>query len=195
MPPIIAASIDAGSGPILRPKGASRRFAAAPITPGCSVIGLRGRPISQRRQLSPSSTSTESVIAWPDRLVPAARNVTASEACAVAEQAHHFLLALDHDDDLRHEPIEARVGAPGQQPQRIGDQAIVRDERRQPRDTARRTAAQACARTLGSGTAASMCDRLRIGQCTTSAVNGQTYACAMISSPISAASARLWKNT
>ena len=32
-------------------------------------------------------------------------------------------------------------------------------------------------------------------QCTTSAVNGQTYACAMIKSPISAASARLWKNT
>ena len=38
MPPIIAASIEAGSGPILRPSGASLRLAAAPITPGCRVI-------------------------------------------------------------------------------------------------------------------------------------------------------------
>ena len=33
-------------------------------------------PTSARRQPSPSSTSTESLIAWPERLVPAARNVT-----------------------------------------------------------------------------------------------------------------------
>ena len=76
MPPIIAESIDAGSGPILHPKRASWRLAAAPITPGCNVIVAASTPISQRRQLSPSRTSTESVIACPERLVPAARKVT-----------------------------------------------------------------------------------------------------------------------
>jgi hypothetical protein len=76
MPPIIAASIDAGSGPILRPKLASRRLAIAPITPGCSAIVSASVPMRHPRQLSPSSTSTESVIACPERLVPAARNVT-----------------------------------------------------------------------------------------------------------------------
>ena len=34
-----------------------------------------------------------------------------------------------------------------------------------------------------------------LDQCTTSAVNGQTYAWAITSNPINAASARLWKNT
>jgi hypothetical protein len=78
MPPIIAASIDAGSGPILRPNGASLRLAAAPMTPGCSAIvwSSPSPSIRQPRQLSPSSTSTESVTACPARLVPAARNVT-----------------------------------------------------------------------------------------------------------------------
>ena len=76
MPPIIAESIDAGSGPILHPKRASWWLAAAPITPGCNVIVAASTPTSQWRQLSPSSTSTESVIAWPERLVPAARKVT-----------------------------------------------------------------------------------------------------------------------
>ena len=76
MPPIIAESIDAGSGPILRPNGARRRLAMAPMTPGCSVMVSPPSPGVQPRQLSPSSTSTESLIACPDRLVPAARNVT-----------------------------------------------------------------------------------------------------------------------
>ena len=76
MPPIIAVSIEAGSGPILRPSGASARLAIAPITPGCSVIDCASSAIRSLRQPSPSSTSTESLRAWPDRLVPAARNVT-----------------------------------------------------------------------------------------------------------------------
>ncbi len=84
MPPIIAASIDAGSGPILRPKGASARFAAAPMTPGPSVMVAASGATSMWRQPSPSSTSTESVSAWPDRLVPAARNVTGSPSRAQA---------------------------------------------------------------------------------------------------------------
>ena len=76
MPPIVAVSIDAGSGPILRPSGARRRLAAAPTTPGCSVTEPASAAIVTPRQLSPSSTSTESLTAWPERLVPAARNVT-----------------------------------------------------------------------------------------------------------------------
>ena len=69
--------------------GASRRLAAAPITPGCSVMVSPPAPISQPRQLSPSITSTESLIACPERLVPAARNVTGvAEARAAREQAH-----------------------------------------------------------------------------------------------------------
>ena len=83
MPPIIAASIDAGSGPILRPNGARRRLATAPITPGCSVMVLPSALGTQRCQSSVSITSTESLIAWPERLVPAARNVT-----GVACRAH-----------------------------------------------------------------------------------------------------------
>ncbi len=129
MPPIIAASIDAGSGPILRPSGASRRLAAAPMTPGCSVTVAASAPTAQPRQPSPSSTSTESVIAWPDRLVPAARKVTGvREPRAGREQAPHLVLALDHDHDRGHQPVEAGVGAPGEQAQRIGDQPLAGDE-------------------------------------------------------------------
>ena len=84
MPPIIAASIDAGSGPILRPSGASLRFATPPITPGCSVTVRASSAIATPRQPSPSITSTESLSAWPERLVPAARNVT-----GVCRRAQH----------------------------------------------------------------------------------------------------------
>ena len=89
----------------------------------------RRRPTSQRRQLSPSSISTESVTAWPDRLVPAARNVTGVPSLAhCGEQPHYLVFAFDDDRDLGHEPVEARVGAPGQQAQRIGDEARIRNE-------------------------------------------------------------------
>jgi hypothetical protein len=76
MPPIFAASIDAGSGPILRPSGASARFACAPITAGPRRIVAPPSRTSSRRKPSPSTTSTESEIACPDRLVPAARRVS-----------------------------------------------------------------------------------------------------------------------
>ena len=83
MPPIFAALIEAGSGPILRWKGASTALALAPITPGCRRICSPPLRISRPFQLSPSTISTESLIAWPDRLVPAARKVTGTfSACA-----------------------------------------------------------------------------------------------------------------
>jgi len=44
--------------------------------PGCSEIVQPPSPTRQPRQLSPSITSTESLTAWPDRLVPAARKVS-----------------------------------------------------------------------------------------------------------------------
>ena len=113
MPPIIAASIEAGSGPILRCIGASRRLATAPMTPGCSEIVQPPSPTRQPRQWSPSITSTESLIAWPDRLVPAARKVSGVlQFVAQREQAHQFVFAFDDDDQLRHEPVEAGVACP-----------------------------------------------------------------------------------
>jgi len=38
MPPIMAELMEAGSGPIFLPKGASQAFARAPTTPGWSEI-------------------------------------------------------------------------------------------------------------------------------------------------------------
>ncbi|MNQ42490.1 hypothetical protein D3C85_561950 [compost metagenome] len=78
MPPIFAALIDAGSGPILRWNGASTALAWAPITPGCRRICAPLARMSRPFQWSPRTISTESLIAWPDRLVPAARKVTAT---------------------------------------------------------------------------------------------------------------------
>ena len=75
MPPIIAASIEAGSGPILRPCAARARLAAAPITPGCRVTVAASGDTCTLAQPSPSITSTESLSACPDKLVPAARKV------------------------------------------------------------------------------------------------------------------------
>ena len=86
MPPIIAASIDAGSGPILRPKRREPPIGGRADHARLQRDGLAARADgSQRRQLSPSNTSTESLIAWPDRLVPAARNVTG--VCKAAQSA------------------------------------------------------------------------------------------------------------
>ena len=131
-------------------------------------------PTSQRRQSSPSSISTESVIAWPERLVPAARNVTGvCEPRAAREQPHHLVLAVDHHDDLRHQPVEARVGAPGQQAQRIGDEPLG----------GMNAAGLAADASYGGGRVAPRCARSNGGgidaasggagaQCTTSAVNG-----------------------
>ncbi len=76
MPPIIAASMLAGSGPILRPSGARRRFAAEPMTPGCRWMTAASADTRMPCQLSPNNTSTESLSACPDRLVPAARKVS-----------------------------------------------------------------------------------------------------------------------
>ena len=42
---------------------------------------------------------------------------------AACEHAADFALVLDDDDELRHQPVEAGVRAPGEQAQRIVDQA------------------------------------------------------------------------
>ena len=131
MPPIIAASIEAGSGPILLPSGASLRLAAAPITPGCSVINAPSAATSMPRQPSPSMTRTESLIAWPERLVPAARNVTGVvQASAAGEHAAELGLVVDHDEELGDQAVEAGVGSPSEQAQRVDDEALGRQEAR-----------------------------------------------------------------
>ena len=84
MPPIIAAPIEAGSGPILRANGARRRLASAPMTPGCSEMRRPSSEIVDPCQRSPSTMSTLSVMAWPESDVPAARNVTDAPAFAHA---------------------------------------------------------------------------------------------------------------
>ena len=50
------------------------------------------------------------------------------QARAAGEQPADFVLAVDDDDELRHEAIEAGVRAPREQAQRIGDEARGRDE-------------------------------------------------------------------
>jgi hypothetical protein len=76
IPPIMQWLIDAGSGPIFRRYGARRALASAPMTPGPSEIFSPLPWRTQFRHPPASTTRTESVTAWPDRLVPAARNVT-----------------------------------------------------------------------------------------------------------------------
>ncbi len=75
MPPTIAAPMEAGSGPIFRPSGAKSAFASAPMTPGSSAMRRPPSFTSARRKPPATCTSTASVTAWPERLVPAARKV------------------------------------------------------------------------------------------------------------------------
>ena len=94
MPPIFAALIEAGSGPILRPSGASQALAWAPMTPGCRRICAPLARMSRPFQLSPRTISTESLMAWPERLVPAARKVTGTR-WALASSSRHTTSASD----------------------------------------------------------------------------------------------------
>ena len=75
MPPIMQALMDAGSGPIFRPSGARKALASAPMTPGSRTMRSPFSSIRQARHPPASTTSTESEMAWPERLVPAARKV------------------------------------------------------------------------------------------------------------------------
>ena len=105
-----------GVGPILRPKGASARFAVAPITPGCK----RDRGAVVADLALPPVVPQQDQHRVGDRL---ARQAGAGgterdrriEFRAHGEQLDRLLLALHHDHELGHQPIEARVGPPGQQ--------------------------------------------------------------------------------
>ena len=79
-----AAPIDAGSGPIFRPCGASRRLTSPPTMPGPTRTWLASSASSKVAKPSPISASTPSEMAWPDRLVPAARKVTGVRFCRAA---------------------------------------------------------------------------------------------------------------
>ena len=80
MPPTIADFFDAGSGENILPYGARIWLTRSPTIPGSSVIVDASADTSYFSQFLPATISTESVMACPERLVPAARNVTASPA-------------------------------------------------------------------------------------------------------------------
>ena len=76
IPPIIAELMEAGSGPIFLPNGFKMSFALEPITPGSKAILSPFDSTLAPVQFPANKTRTESVIACPERLVPAALNVT-----------------------------------------------------------------------------------------------------------------------
>ena len=75
-PPTVAMSVDAGSGPSLRPCGARTRFAWPSTVPGLTRARAPSSSTSTPRQCRRTSTRIPSVWLWPFRLVPPARNVT-----------------------------------------------------------------------------------------------------------------------
>ena len=84
MPPAIALRIEAGSGGKRYPKGFSTSLIRAPTTPGWSRTARPPSSTSQRSQCLPATTSTESLTACPERLVPAARKVRGTSSRAAA---------------------------------------------------------------------------------------------------------------
>ena len=66
----------AGSGPNFRPNGLRKSLTLEPITPGWSVTVIPSSSVLIFPQFLPATTSTESLTACPERLVPAALNVT-----------------------------------------------------------------------------------------------------------------------
>ena len=87
MPPIVQVLIEAGSGPIFALYGFRTALTIAPIAPGCARTR---RPLSSTRtprQWRAVSTSRPSVIAWPDRLEPAARNVIGTRDSRLARNS------------------------------------------------------------------------------------------------------------
>ena len=74
-PPIVQAEMLAGSGPSLRPCFASARLTRPAIVPGSTRTRRPSSSTETPRQWRATSTSTPSLCACPDRLVPAARNV------------------------------------------------------------------------------------------------------------------------
>ena len=109
------------------------------IGDGADHAGLQGdrapsAATSMPRQPSPSMTRTESLTAWPERLVPAARKVTGvPQARAAGEHAAQLVLVVDDDEELGDQAVEARVGSPREQAQRVGDEALGRQGRRRAR--------------------------------------------------------------
>src|SRR5215475_1153194 len=109
MPPIFAALMEAGSGPILRRYAARNRFASAPMIPGWSRIVSAPGLIDQSRHPSPSSARTESLIACPERLVPAARKVTGVPCARHAARSAMTSVSLALDGFRHHLDRAARA--------------------------------------------------------------------------------------
>ncbi|PSK61667.1 hypothetical protein B0E53_06430 [Micromonospora sp. MH33] len=75
-PPTVQADSLAGSGPSLRPYGASRALTCRSTTPGCTRTRRPSSRTSRSRKCRRVSTSSRSVTAWPLRLVPPERKVS-----------------------------------------------------------------------------------------------------------------------
>ncbi len=75
IPPTVQVLMDAGSGPILAPWRCRAKFTWAPITPGWTRIRAPLSSTWMVRQCRATSTRMPSLMACPDRLVPAARKV------------------------------------------------------------------------------------------------------------------------
>ena len=76
IPPTMQEPIDAGSGPNFLPRGLRISFTFAPTSPGSMVISPASSEMAYPSQFFPATTSTESLTACPERLVPAALKVT-----------------------------------------------------------------------------------------------------------------------
>src|ERR1039458_6082562 len=150
MPPIVHVAIEAGSGPIFRPKGRRARFAWAPITPGWTRI-LAPFPSTVRpRKPRAVSTRMPSVMDWPERLVPAERK-TSGTPCAretakrprtssalrawttasgtSREELASAALAARGESALGKEPVETRVRRPRDPVDRARQDALFPDDR------------------------------------------------------------------
>ena len=93
-PPMVQAPSLAGSGPNLRPYGASRAFSARTVTPGWTRTRAPSSSTSMPLKLRRTSTRTPSVRAWPLRLVPPERKVSGTPWAALARSSRPTSSAL-----------------------------------------------------------------------------------------------------
>ena len=140
----------AGSGPSLRPYGASTRLAWPSTVPGAHPRARRRRRRPRpRAKWRRTSTRMPSLWAWPLRLVPPARRVTGiARAAAVGEHLGDVVGVAGHHHRLRDQPVGAGVGGVADEVERPGRAP----GRRRAARSARRAAAPGVPPASSSGT-------------------------------------------
>ena len=129
MPPILQASIEAGSGPILRPKNASRRLASPPIIAGPSRTTAEA---GSKAKLAKAFAETDQH-RIRDRLprqggAGGAKGHRRALIAAEGENGGDFILVFHRHDDARRQPVETGVGSVSEQAQGIGDDPLRRQD-------------------------------------------------------------------